>query len=91
MPLRWSRDVLVLDKMRPDAVSPLWDSVDPVDKKGIFSVLSMVPSDGEEPGMPDVAFIVLTIVVFAVLALAVRGVERLVSTDGATVENEAQR
>ncbi|MBV9163588.1 MAG: hypothetical protein JO309_14160 [Pseudonocardiales bacterium] len=28
--------------------------------------------------MPDVAFIVLTIVVFAVLALAVRGVERLV-------------
>ncbi len=28
--------------------------------------------------MPDVAFIVLIIVVFAVLALAVRGVERLV-------------
>jgi hypothetical protein len=35
--------------------------------------------------MPDVAFIALTIVVFAVLALAVRGVERLV---GPVLENE---
>lgn len=35
--------------------------------------------------MPDVAFIALTIVVFAVLALAVRGVERLV---GPALENE---
>jgi hypothetical protein len=35
--------------------------------------------------IPDVAFIVLTIVVFAVLALAVRGVERLV---GQALESE---
>jgi hypothetical protein len=35
--------------------------------------------------MPDVAFIVLTVVVFAVLALAVRGVERLL---GPVLENE---
>jgi len=41
--------------------------------------------------MPDVAFIVLTIVVFAVLALAVRGVERLVGTDSADVENGVAR
>jgi hypothetical protein len=35
--------------------------------------------------MPDVVFIVLTIAVFAVLALAVRGVERLV---GQALESE---
>ncbi len=35
--------------------------------------------------MPDVVFIVLTIVVFAVLGLAVRGVERLV---GQALESE---
>ncbi len=33
---------------------------------------------GEEPWVSDVAFIGLTIVVFAVLALVVRGVEHLV-------------
>lgn len=36
--------------------------------------------DVMEPKMPDVAFIVLTIAVFAVLALAVRGVEHLVGS-----------
>lgn len=36
--------------------------------------------DGEEPRMPDVAFIVVIIAVFAVLALAVRGVEHLVGS-----------
>ncbi|MGH3854284.1 MAG: hypothetical protein ACRDR6_12485 [Pseudonocardiaceae bacterium] len=41
--------------------------------------------------MSDVAFIVLTIVVFAVLALTVRGAERLVGTDGTNVENEVTR
>ncbi|MEO7194292.1 MAG: hypothetical protein ABIZ05_05635 [Pseudonocardiaceae bacterium] len=41
--------------------------------------------------MSDVVFIVLIIVVFAVLALAVRGVERLVGTDGANSENEVAR
>ncbi|MBV9011046.1 MAG: hypothetical protein JO272_03165 [Pseudonocardiales bacterium] len=35
--------------------------------------------------MPDVAFIALTVVVFAALALAVRGVERLV---GSALEDE---
>jgi hypothetical protein len=35
--------------------------------------------------MPDVAFIALTVVVFAVLALAVRGVERLI---GPALEDE---
>ena len=41
--------------------------------------------------MPDVIFIVLTIVVFAVLALAARGAQRLVGTDSADIESEVAR
>jgi hypothetical protein len=41
-------------------------------------VLPLWIGKGVSAVIPDVAFIVLTIVVFAVLALAVRGVERLV-------------
>ena len=36
-----------------------------------------VPTVVEEPDMADVIFVVLTIAVFAVLALVVKGVERL--------------
>ncbi|MGH3830696.1 MAG: potassium-transporting ATPase subunit F [Pseudonocardiaceae bacterium] len=49
----------------------------------------MIPFDGEELGILEVAFTVLTIVVFTVLTLAVRGVEHLVGTDGANVEKKA--
>ncbi|MGH3719609.1 MAG: hypothetical protein ACRDRI_12385 [Pseudonocardiaceae bacterium] len=41
--------------------------------------------------MPDAVFIVLTVAVFAVLALAVRGVERLVGTDSTDAENGVAR
>lgn len=45
--------------------------------------------DGEEPEMPDVAFVVLTIAVFAVLALAVRGVEHLVGSPSTATSSSA--
>lgn len=41
--------------------------------------------DDEEPWMSDLVFVALTIAVFAVLALAVRGVERLLGPDDGPV------
>ena len=38
---------------------------------------SYIPTVVEEPDMADVIFVALTIAVFAVLALVVKGVERL--------------